>query len=74
MEENKIIYTCTAVLLQLYQVVRKERYYRGVGIPSLITCNEIIPGACPWYIRTPEEDKKGKEQKGKEKKEKNENK
>ena len=31
-----------------YQAAR-ETVLTSCGIPSRITCNQIIPGACPWY-------------------------
>lgn len=37
---------CTAVS------TRKGTVPTSCGVPSCITCNEIILGTCPWYIHT----------------------
>ena len=44
--------------------VRKGMVLTSSGIPSRITCNEQIPGTCPWYNdeRTPETEEKGQKE------------
>ena len=50
-KQNK---TCTAV------PTRKGTVLTGCGIPSRITCNEIILETYPWYIRPPENEDYGR--------------
>ena len=45
MEENKIIRAP-----QYYLIVRKGTALTSCGMPSCITCDQIIPGRYPWYI------------------------
>ena len=61
--------TCIAV------AARKGTIPTNCRIPSRITCNAIISGTYPWYIRTPEkkEGHKGKKQKGKRRKKRKKN-
>ena len=43
--------TCNAVV-----PVHKGTALTSSGIPSLATCNELLPVTYPWHIRTPEKE------------------